>query len=206
MKQFLGAMAILGLVFGVILFMVGWQENTLFSQGSPTPQVITLTDLETKGPGNNIHVTVTDVDFGLGLVYITEKNSSSWKEVWIPLVPPGHNQRITNNNQILHPQDTRPAKIVAKLGNLKNQNELDDYCRKTKQVTGLITSSIRSLGNKEKEILKKDYPNTDFNEILVLEVGRSFPSSGYVYGMMGGGAALFLLGLGFGVGWLLVKP
>lgn len=58
----------LGMVFGGVagwvVGRIGWQEWTIYSSGSPDPQLITVADLADHGPGDNIHVKVTDFFLG----------------------------------------------------------------------------------------------------------------------------------------------
>lgn len=196
MKQTLGSLALLALIFGGILSVIGWQEWSLFRQGSPTPQTITLADLEKNGPGNNVHVTVTNVDYGLRFVYEAKgSNATTWQSVWIPLYPPHVDIRDQNY----------PVKVVLHSSKIKDQQALEEYCQRNKSVTGVITNAVRSLDNKQRENLQKDYPKADFANVWILDEARSFPSATIVFLWLGIGVGLIVLGVAFAIGWLLLR-
>jgi hypothetical protein len=187
----LGWGAFISLFVGGMIGYFGWQEWTLFSSGSATPQSIRLADLAANGPGKNVHVTVTDYTF-IPQVGIYEEKNGVWQSAWFPLVVPGD-----------------PGKaIIIKNSKVKNDNQVTAYIEaasRSQSVTGIITNSIRSLGTEETGKLKNMLPGVDVSKTLVLEEGRSFPSSGFVFGLLGGGALLILVGLGFTFGWWIVK-
>ena len=57
-----------------------------------------------------------------------------------------------------------------------------------KQVTGVITNEIHSLGSGERKKLEELYPGRNWKDVHVLEEGKSFPSRT---------KATLLLGTGF---------
>jgi hypothetical protein len=187
----LGWGAFIALFAGGMLGYFGWQEWTLFSSGSATPQSIPLADLAANGPGKNVHVTVTNFTF-VPKVGIYEEKNGAWQSAWFPVVVPGE-----------------PTKaIVVKNFKVKNESQVEAYVESassSQALTGIITNSIRSLGTEETAKLKNMLPGVDVSKTLVLEEGRSFPSSGSVFGLLGGGILLILVGLGFAFGWWVVK-
>ncbi len=186
---FLAVGAILALIGGGVLTFLGWQQWTIYKQGQPDPQTIRLADLAAKGPGGNIHVRVTDIDFGMNVVY--ESKGSRWTRVWIPMFPPG--------------QKGGPVKVLVKTFRVKDQKELDSFCQQQRTITGVITNSIHSLGSAERKELEKGYPGVDFSKVWMIEDGRSFPGGGTVVGMIGGGLGLVVVGLLLGVIWFLFR-
>ncbi len=62
-------------------------------------------------------------------------------------------------------------------------------------VQGLIINRIYTLDNEEKSLISQNFPNINFNNILVLEEGRTPASVASSFGMMGGGGIFCLLGV-----------
>src|SRR5262249_48703233 len=67
------------------------------------------------------------------------------------------------------------------------------------ELQGLVTNEIESLGSEEQKLLNSSYPGTDFTKCVLFQEGREPAGSGKVFGMVGGGAALMLLGIVFGL-------
>jgi hypothetical protein len=187
----LGLVALLALVFGGIFTWVGVQDAIIFSQGSREPQVIRLADLEAQGPGDNIHLTVTDFRFGPN--FVAEEKRGQWNRVWIPVFPEGQQQ-----------DDKKAIKVLVKTFHVKNDNERQVFYQK-RNLTGIITNSIHSLDSSELRELQKGYPGVDTSAILVIEEGRSFPGPGSMIWKFGAGGGMLLTALVCGVAWLILK-
>jgi Zn-finger nucleic acid-binding protein len=185
----LGTCGIVCLILGGILFFIGWQKKTLAGLGLATPQDIRVADLAAKGPGNNIHVRVTDLEFGLN--YVFEEKNKRWTTVWIPLFPTGADLK-------------GQPKVLLKTYKASGPPEVDQMAMR-KQVQGVITNSIHSLGSKELAELRKSYPGADFNNVYILEDGETIPSSGTVLAFLLAGGMVLVLGVLLAVGWIMGK-
>ena len=64
------------------------------------------------------------------------------------------------------------------------------------KVSGMVVNSISSVGWEEQNLLRGAFPDIDFKDILILQEGRKPTSPTFSFGMMGGGGALMLVGLG----------
>ena len=171
---------LLGLVFGVILGLIGWQERTLYAKGTPAPLEVRAADLVAKGPPDNVHLKLTDVAFSDR--YVVEKKGGKWNRVWLPLYPAGSDG---------NPRDVR---VLIKTFNVADEGQLAQFAQR-QSVTGVFTNDIHSLGSAERGHLEKLYPGVDFESVLVLEQGRSFPTQNKINLLLGGGAALIALAL-----------
>jgi hypothetical protein len=173
----------LGVIAGGFLSWIGWQEWTIYSSGSPTPQQISAAELAADGPGDNIHVKVTD--FTLGIKYVVPAKKDKWHRLWVPMFPVGPAGRRGE------------IKIVVETSHVADHREFDRFYERHRQqpLTGIITSDFRSLGPKLIEELKKNYPGADFSSVLVIQEGRGFPSLQEVLWLLGGGVVLISLGL-----------
>ncbi len=63
-------------------------------------------------------------------------------------------------------------------------------------VQGLFVNKIAKLDDEEVDLLRQAYPGLQTDEILLLEKGRAPAGPVKSFGMMGGGAALAIVGLG----------
>jgi hypothetical protein len=195
MKKLEGMFAlgcILGLIAGVLLAFLGWQEKQLLDKGTPQPQRLTLAQLAAKATIDNVHVSVTGFELGRG--YVVEEKKGTWNIVWVPLVPPGQNPGANNSG----------IRVVIKSFNVKSENDLRTLASRT-EITGVVTNDIHSMGSGASEKLAQSYPGADFSKAIVLEEGRSFPTSGYVSTMLGCGVGLIVLGVICGVCWILAR-
>jgi hypothetical protein len=138
-----------------------WQEQTLASLASPTPQKITLQQLIDNGPGDNIHVTVTQLQFGLDWVY--EEKNQRWERVWIPIYP----DRNAELRKEFH--------VIVRTSDTPDEDTANQFCQQT-ELTGLIVNSIHQLRSPEIIVLEQGFPNIDASQILVLDTSRKLSS------------------------------
>lgn len=181
-KRIVSGATVLCLIFGTLDVVFVWQDWTIRSAASATPQDISLANLAANGPGANKHVRVTDARFGKS--YAVETKNGKPNRAWIPLVAPDGT-----------------IKIVVKTFNADDA-ALDRLARQT-TVTGIITNDIHSIGSSEMGVLKQAYPGTDFANALVLEEGREFPSAARLYALLGGALLLYGAALVSGVMWFV---
>src|SRR5579871_4042788 len=106
---------------GGFLLYGGWQDWRIYTSGDPEPQEIRAADLAANGPGDNVHVKVTD--FTLGAGYTITQRWGKWTCVWIPLFPDGEKQ-----------EDVR---VIVKTKDVVDEDEFRAFCRK-KEVTGIV--------------------------------------------------------------------
>jgi hypothetical protein len=176
-KTGIGALVGLALLFGIILCGMAWQSWVAYSLGSEIPQKIRLEDLARNGPGDNIHVRVTDFVFGDG--YVVQKKRGNWAAVWVPMFPVGQ-----------HPV-AGEIKILVKSYNVRDEGQLHAF-RHRDAVTGVITNPLFSPRSVELEELKKGYPGANLSSVLILEEGRAFPTQQSIFLKAGAGLVLLV--------------
>ena len=181
-KRIVSGVTVLCLIFGTLDAVFVWQDWTIQSSASATPQDITLADLAARGPGANKHVRVTDARFGKS--YAVETKNGKPNRAWIPLVAPDGS-----------------IKVIVKTFNADDA-ALDRLARQT-TVTGIITNDIHSIGSSELRVLQQAYPGADFANALVLEEGREFPSAARLYALLAGALLLYGAALVSGVLWFV---
>ena len=76
---------------------------------------------------------------------------------------------------------------ILKCTGVKNLNDLGNLEQRP-ELQGMVINEIESLGSKEREHLKQNYPNTDFEKCLVIEPARQPAGMGKLAGLLGGGA------------------
>ncbi len=64
------------------------------------------------------------------------------------------------------------------------------------KISGMVVNEISSVGWEEQRLLKQAFPEINFKDVLILQEGRKPSSPAASFGMMGGGGALMLVGLG----------
>jgi hypothetical protein len=172
-------LAMVGLVAGGLVGWHAWQQWTMYSLGDATPRPVRLADLERDGPGNNIHVRVTD--FFLPPNYVAEKKNDKWNRVWIPMLPRDQPGR-------------REIKVVARAFDIENEFQLQQFYRQP-EVTGIVVNAIWGIRSQEAEHLKTRYPGSDFSSAILIDAGRAFPTKEGVALWIGVASGLLALGL-----------
>jgi hypothetical protein len=176
------------LIFGGILFGVGWQERGMAANASAQPEEISLKNLIARGPDGNPNIILTDYVLCENLVY--ESKNGRWTKVWIPAIPT--TDLPPNATKVGRPGNIRALVFSINAG---NEAEVEQRCQQPK-LRALVTNKIVSLGGQEKKLLEQNYPGTDFARCLIIQEGREPAGSTKLLLMLGGGSVLVLAGLG----------
>jgi hypothetical protein len=194
------------IVLGGVLTYWGYQEMSLASKTDPTPQEITCQELSDSGPGDNAHVVMSDFLL-CTMAYVYEgvgDSDTAYKTVWVPAVPLGgayHQMLLSMLDDEGNLQGNMPLPrdlaVLVKTSKVTSGEALDRLADRD-TLSGLVINEIASLGSQEKKILIDSYPGVDFDKVWILEHGRKPAGAGKMYGLMGGGLALMLVGLGIG--------
>ncbi len=194
------------LIGGCVLAYFGFQEWRLASAAKATPQTITCAELETKGPGDNAHVSLTKVFVcQQSFVFEAKKNNEShWNKIWVPAVPLDGEYMKTVKSMLEQdpklenlppPQNIR---VLVKSAKIANHGELEGLALQGLQtggaIDGLVINKIESLGSEEKKILEQSYPGIDFTKCYIIDHDRKPAEAGKLAGMIGGGGLLALIG------------
>ncbi len=75
---------LIGLFFGTLLGNTARHRLAREAILSVPPHELTLATLVNSGPGNHLHVTITDYQPGN---HVSEDNNGKWTRVWVPLFP-----------------------------------------------------------------------------------------------------------------------
>ena len=82
-----GRLNLVLLAAGIALFLFAQRASAVRSHSQREPQRLTLQQLIDRGPGDNLHILLTD--FLMLPDYIYETKLGQWSGAWVPVVPPG---------------------------------------------------------------------------------------------------------------------
>jgi hypothetical protein len=211
---------------GILIFVGGlglyifWSAWPLYSTTAAEPQEIRLADLLANGPGGNRHVRVTGCRFCPEGVVAEEKpaKGTPGKIVvlkWFALVPaeeaprqgpppvPRRVRAVASETFIRDdPATVKPAAVRIDQGAL---DRLHLAYREKNGVQGIVNGARQALSAETREKLAALAPDTDFDELLVLEE-RLPPDGARLRQILGWGVGLSaagFLGLAafFVLGW-----
>jgi hypothetical protein len=196
---------VIGLGIGALVW--GGKEWMLASSASATAKDITCADLAANGPGDNVHVRVTDFFSMRNYVWEKTEQQQDWETVWLPIVPRSAIKGIDSLHtlpagaKVLAEDlvDSGNIHVLIKTHNVKNEGQVEPAMHRD-SVEGLVINKIESLTEKERDLLHQAYPAFSENNCYILEDGRQ---------PQGGLAGLLILGgvviIGFGL-FLMFKP
>jgi hypothetical protein len=200
---------LIGLGIGAALLTWGVKEVRLAAAAAASPQRLTCRELAEAGPGANAHVILTDFVVATnGAYYKSNKDQADWTTIWLPLLPRGGASAaaaakpsigVTLASQI----STRPGsgaaanggiQILLKSNHIHNQGELTPLYYQ-RELEGMVVNCVDSVASKEMDVLRIQYPNTDFSKCWILEEGRKPATLAMRIGLLSGGAVCMLFAL-----------
>jgi hypothetical protein len=161
----------LGLFFSIIgsgIAFYGYKEIQLAGGASERAEPMTLQQLIDRGPDGNRHVEVTDFVGCENYIFtVRNKNFREWDGAWVPVVP---NLPEQEEKEKWH-EMVRKFDCIVHLKSVTNEASAARLMNQTR-LRGMVTNRIETLGAKERSKLKESYPETDFDNCLILEEGR----------------------------------
>ena len=116
----------------------------------------------------------------------------------VPIPRPRYS-RPTPVIQVLPSSGCRFA-VIVKTERFKKFGDIPDVPQRHEgQLEGLVINTLRPLGYKEKKLLKEEFPNMDFDKVLVVEENRKPSSWAWCATFQYGGMALIGAGLLLGI-------
>ena len=181
---------------GLILLLVGiggtyrtFQEWRLSWSASSQAQEISLQELQSRGAAGNPHVQVTGFTFGKDFVYTKPQYGDGFTKVWVPIVP-----GVAGSNGLPTSLPAEGIRVLVRSDKPHNMKEVDRFCERT-TVKGLIVNGLDSLPDSHVELLRRNYPGTDFSKVMILDEGREpLTASGGLLKQFGLFAGAMLLG------------
>jgi hypothetical protein len=216
--------AVLLIVGGGFLSFMGGQEFLVGHGASSEPVAVELARLEAgEAPPNNHLLVGEHVALYPACVYSyqTKKRaagdpapSAKVNYCFYPIISGEHEfiRALGELDEKYHGLDNVPANIpgpeirqfaiLVKTRQFKTIGAIPGDINTAPSVQGLVINQIDSLDGEEARLIKESFPNLDVDKVLILEEGRRPASLFKSLGMMAGGVALALGGLGllFGLG------
>jgi len=176
-------MGVAAVALACVALALGYREYRLAAAAKPTPQKISLADLIANGPGDNIHLQLTDVDLLADQTVIETESQNlgeaRWTYAWIPAVPA---QSLGRGN----------VRIIVGTNRANNDAELASFARQT-TLQGLIVNETDSLGSEEMKLLRRGLPGVDVASCYFFREGQG-PGSELLQALLLGGGSIIMLG------------
>ena len=152
---------------------------------------MTLAELAQNGPGDNIYLTLTEIDYidEETVVYGTDEGGgviSKYDKVWTPMFPAG-GDRGAAIKAVFHSTNSRTDAAVQTLLSKRTH-------------TGLIINDVDSFSSDERSLIQSGLRGGSVDDVYVFQAGRSPSGAGMVMLYFLGGGVLFLGGLA----WILL--
>jgi hypothetical protein len=202
---------------GGVLAFLGYQEYKVSQGTSKDPVPVGLAKLEygVDAPNNHVeigeHMAIYDA-----LIYEYEERFSDPEGddpntkvnvVYYPIVSGSHplakkiEDLARRNPESITDEDiasitNEKFKVIVRTGRINKVGQLPKGVVKEDKVKGLIVNQISSLGWEEQKLIKQSFPNLDFKNLIILQENRKPSGPATSFGMMGGGGAMILVGLG----------
>jgi hypothetical protein len=179
------------LLIGIGAIVAAVQEYRLGAKADEKPQTLTCRQLIDKGPGDNLHVVVTDYVLEVDSFVVEEKKrqKDNWNKVWIPLSPLDGKKTEGKFHVILQTDRAhKDADLVA--------------IQKAGQIHGMVVNDVASLGSKEEGLLRQSYPKTDFAKCWIIQHERGPKTTTDVLLYIIAGVVALLAGLALIVSWM----
>ena len=215
----------LAMIFvGGILAWVGYNEFRVSDGASADPQPVELAEIEAGLVPDNTHLEIAPhwrMYQGLVFRYEVEvwenqddvTDDTKIQYSYYPVLSGSHPQmrQIANLKRLYNglgevPEDVLPTPddfaLLVKTTRYKTVASLPEATwAEGESVRGLIVNRIYELKDDELELIRQSFPGVSLDRLLVLEEGRTPATARKAFAMMGGGAGVGLLG----IGWLFVR-
>jgi hypothetical protein len=141
----------------VVTFLVGAgglyagiQEWRLSRLVQDTPHEMTLAKLIDKGPGENLHVTLSEFNVGEPTKHVYQK----YETTWIP---------ITTPNQL------GPVRALVRADKIYSESDMNQL-RRQGQVEGVVVNLIESVKGRQRQLLEEAYPGINVEDCIIIDV------------------------------------
>lgn len=173
---------------GVLLLVLGVKESILAGKAEAEPSQMRLQELIENGMGDNIHLTLTEVNCILDetVVYGDQGPGGeivNYDKVWIPATAEGGDGSV---------------KLIIKSTSAKTDGEVQAVASKATH-TGLIVNDIESISGEERQLLST-VPGVNLDAVYIFHESRAPSGTGMLILYYLGG----LLLIGGGLFWIFL--
>jgi hypothetical protein len=192
---------VLLMILGGIFGYLGWREWRVIAETEPTPQEITLADLQQNGFGTNRFVRLTDFRFCERSVAEKREGKASFDILWFPLVATGADGVKQDGPAPSVPSRVRVVAGYVGIGEPEpgkrpiGTQRVADSLRKKKEAEGYectVVTGRKKLKSEVQAQLAELAPETDFSDILILDWGTPRSAERVRDTLLGGGVAFFV--------------
>jgi len=220
-RDLIGRGCLVAIILGGVLVFMGIREGRIRGRTNTVPQELTCEQLALHGPGDNLHVIMSD--FYLMPSYVYQEGAASWSGAWVPAISFESYERhlaaqlnvpierlkeidedkIAEAEELLDP-GIMGFNVIVSLP--KAQNEYDvEAAANSDSLQGIVLNDFSKLDSDTRNLLEDGYSNVDLDKCWILVAGREPKSAEATLGMLAGGAALCVAGLvvaGWRATWL----
>lgn len=201
-------------VLGGALCLYGWREYRLARSASHAPEAITIEELERGVPANPHRTIGEHIPVDALVVYSYGKKSGKISHAFYPIISTGSLlaarekalKKVGSTSRVKE-DDVHEAieiRVLVKTNQWSTPADLRTAMSTgrfpTRDLTGMVINDVSSLGSSEKAMLREKFKSFDESPVVIFEVGRTPTSMGLALAALGGGAALFLLGIVLALG------
>ena len=213
-RDIIGRVCLVALFFGGVLIFLGVKEGRIRGRSSAEPQTISCEQLANAGPGDNLHVVMTEFMFLPSYVYEESLGTGGWNAAWVPAISlEAFDEALARElgvsvDQLADVSLSRMSKaaeaidmermsfnIIVSLPNASNEMYLSNVGDQD-TLQGMVLNGFTSLDGDTRRLLKESYPSVDLQRCWILVHGRKPGAASAPLQYIGGGIALLLVGLG----------
>lgn len=189
---------------GLVLAFFGLQEFRVSHGSSREATAVNLADIERGTPPSNNHVQIGE-HFAIygGSVYQYSQskydhsapgNSTKVTYCYYPIISAEHPfiKAVTSGED---DPDFSNISVLVKSKRFKTIGAIPDGIVEETSLQGLVVNRIESLDREERNLLRENFPQVDFEKVLIVEDGRKPASLFKSAGLVGGGGLLSLFGV-----------
>jgi hypothetical protein len=170
-------------VGGIGLIFVSCTDRMPLHQSSPIPQSISCSKLLAEGPGENLHIALTDFKLD------TNRRMSdslfeefSGNKVWVAIEPAGNTPQAGVIRLLLEKPIINSSTGLAEL-------------QQGGRIEGMLYRGTSSVNLREALRLHRRFPNTDWEACWLLRYGEQPPSAPVTYALITLGVLMILAGV-----------
>jgi hypothetical protein len=185
----MGAIAVIGILAGPGLGYISYQRQRVLDMGKPEPHVVRVADLGKNGPGDNIHVKITDFEFGENYAY--KEKAGRWTALCLAAFPKGKRG------------DAKSLRVVVRTTRVHDEKELRDFAKRA-EIQGVVVNSIYEWEN-DKAYMQQAYPGVDTTRVWVVQENYTFPNQSEIKTMYIASSGIVGLAVFCGLGFFMGK-
>jgi len=197
-------------VVGGAISYFGVREYRVSNDAAPHPVEVDLAELEAGRPPGDNHIRIgRHVAAYPATVYAYEISRFASRR------KPGPDTRVshcfypivsaasaeTPEKDLALEDLDRSFAVLVKTRRFRTKASIPQQVSFNSSVRGLLINRIESLGEREERLIRMNFPQVDMEKVLILEEDRRPASALKWLGMVLGGPAMVLLGVGLGVWW-----